>query len=197
MKKQYNNRQRKIFSDYSNEPDAYLSEIIENQSKYLPEVISVIADILEERKVQKSQDKELGEDKVRTIKDEEIGNVRYVKAYKENFFSPQGRIGRDKYFLRSILLNIPWALFYVDISAFSESPGTHLMILLLLFTVLVCRLIQTAKRFHDFNASGWHFIWTMIPLVSIILWFVLIFTKGSPKENKYGPPPSISRHFKS
>jgi hypothetical protein len=50
MKKDYNSRQNKIYDDYKESSPGKLQEIIKNRNRYLPEVIDIIMDILEERK---------------------------------------------------------------------------------------------------------------------------------------------------
>jgi len=197
MRSDYTNRQKKIYSDYSFKSDADLMHILENQNKYLPEVILVIRDILEERKTQPDPAPEEVPEMNETNIREDIGNVRFIKADKENFFSPKGRIGRDKYFVRTVLLNIPLLIFYFGSIHLDFALDLVLLSQLVILVCLILKLIQTFKRFHDINASGWHSLWTLIPGVNVVLWLVLILVKGTPGENKFGLPPEATKHFKT
>lgn len=61
--------------------------------------------------------------------------------------------------------------------------GPFLVLLYLPFFSLIVR------RFHDLNASGWYQLVFFIPF-GLILFFALIFKKGTPTANRYGEPPT-------
>jgi uncharacterized membrane protein YhaH (DUF805 family) len=196
MKSDYTNRQKKIFSDYSIKSDHELEKIIENQHKFRPEIIPVIRDILAERVMQTDTHVEKVTPTESFVNESE-NDVIADTAFEENFFSPKGRIGRDKYFLRTVLLNIPFGILYFGSVYVDFSLDLILLLQLVILVCLILRLIQTFKRFHDINASGWHSLWTLIPGVNVVLWLVLILVKGTPGENKYGPLPAETKHFNS
>jgi hypothetical protein len=49
MNPKYTNRQQRIYSDYSPKSDSRLLVILQNKKDYIPEVIEIIIDILDER----------------------------------------------------------------------------------------------------------------------------------------------------
>jgi hypothetical protein len=49
--------------------------------------------------------------------------------------------------------------------------------------------MQCAKRYHDINKWGINgFVWWIIPVLNIVFFFQLYFSKGTNTENKYGEP---------
>lgn len=193
MKKGYNLRQEKIYEDYHQVSTEKLKEIQANTGNYLPIVIEVVNDILYERSepgIQNNEEEQL------TIIHAPDGNQVKRKDNPENFFTLRGRIGRDQFFIRSLLLN----LIYIPLNFEPTELFEGYLIIIyafLLIAAYILNFIQRFKRYHDFNRNGWHSLWSIIPIVSIILWVVLISTKGTKGENKYGTPPKITKHFKS
>ena len=47
-----------------------------------------------------------------------------------------------------------------------------------------------ARRFHDIGLSGWYVIALIVPVVNLCAFFVLLFFKSVPGENRYGPRPA-------
>jgi uncharacterized membrane protein YhaH (DUF805 family) len=55
-------------------------------------------------------------------------------------------------------------------------------------------LAITVKRLHDLGRPGWHWWLFFIPLYNIYLGLVLLFQRGTPGPNLYGPDPlAVSR----
>ena len=50
-------------------------------------------------------------------------------------------------------------------------------------------LTISVKTFHDFGRSGWYYLLAIIPVVNVVLTLFLLFTPGTPGENKYGINP--------
>jgi uncharacterized membrane protein YhaH (DUF805 family) len=46
------------------------------------------------------------------------------------------------------------------------------------------------RRLHDVNKSGWFILIALIPIIGWIWILVLLCTKGTEGENKYGPDPN-------
>lgn len=106
-----------------------------------------------------------------------------------NFFSATGRIGRLRYlaylvgvgFLINVAVGIVSAIFIAINPALGFIASLLGWIPLLWFSIL-CGI----KRAHDFNASGWLSIVSLIPLIGTLI-FALV--PGSQGDNNYGPPP--------
>ena len=108
-----------------------------------------------------------------------------------DIFSTEGRIGRQTYFVYSIIL--PALLLLVSgsiagiVSQIGSTPSlvpyALLAISIIALLLLVVRL--TIQRCHDFNASGGFALLALIPFANII--FALI--PGNNGLNSYGEAP--------
>ncbi|MGH6792259.1 MAG: DUF805 domain-containing protein [Methyloceanibacter sp.] len=115
--------------------------------------------------------------------------------FKQFYFSPQGRVNRQQWWLWLILpvLVITAILSMIDGATGRFDPETGLGLFSGLFSLLVLipSIIVHIKRFHDRDKSGW---WVLIGLIPIIgaIWLLieLGFLKGTPGPNRFGPPVS-------
>lgn len=106
--------------------------------------------------------------------------------YKDSFWSSKGRIRRSTYALRLISLMIPFSLFAYLLEDNKDFELLYSVISLVLF---IATVIQSIKRLHDLNKSGWYYLLFIIPVVNIILGFYLLFVDGTTTSNTYGPSP--------
>ncbi len=115
--------------------------------------------------------------------------------FKEFYFSAQGRVNRQQWWLRLVLplYLIFSVLVLVDISAGTFYPEIGMGLwtgtfgLIVLFPAIMVHI----KRFHDRDKSGWWLLIALIPLIGAIwLLIELGFLKGTPGPNQYGPPVS-------
>jgi uncharacterized membrane protein YhaH (DUF805 family) len=49
------------------------------------------------------------------------------------------------------------------------------------------------RRLHDVDRSGWWYLLILIPLVGIIILIVWCAGRGTPDDNRFGPPPPHAR----
>jgi uncharacterized membrane protein YhaH (DUF805 family) len=127
---------------------------------------------------------------------------------KEVFTSFEGRIGRQTFWLSSILLmilitvfgGIIVMLFGTKIPQDEMMQGYHMyysfglvggiLMTILSFFYLWAGIALSIKRWHDRNKSGW---WILIGFVPLIggLWVLIEcgFLKGTDGPNNYGPDP--------
>lgn len=111
-------------------------------------------------------------------------------------FSVHGRVGRVRYIAwRSGVLFMS-CLVFIGLSLLTGllPPGwSMLMGLLILLTglsALVLYTLPAVRRAHDFNASGWLALVSLIPLVNLVFWFI----PGTAGVNRHGDaPPANSR----
>lgn len=128
------------------------------------------------------------------------------------FFSYKGRIGRLKYFLWGLLLQIIFfgvaismeifglplvfwgALYGASHSATNLGPALLLtdfgviFAVALLYALMMITLI--VKRFHDLNKSGsWFWAYGLIPVWNIYLGLSLLLERGTVGPNQYGDDP--------
>jgi uncharacterized membrane protein YhaH (DUF805 family) len=108
------------------------------------------------------------------------------------FFSFEGRIGRQAYWLRALLLwgvNIVAAVLFATAS--EAGAGTIPMLLVGAAAYIAAfygSLATTVKRLHDRGRSGWFMLIAFIPLVGIWLVIEVGFLSGQPHPNEYGDP---------
>ncbi|MCF6190970.1 MAG: DUF805 domain-containing protein [Cocleimonas sp.] len=114
-----------------------------------------------------------------------------------DIFSTDGRIGRQAYFVYSIIL--PFALLLVLgsiaglISKLGSAASAISYVLLAISAIAVLLMVVrlTIQRCHDFNTSGWMSLFAMIPFANIV--FALI--SGNNGLNSFGEspePPSLA-----
>ena len=99
-------------------------------------------------------------------------------------FSSEERMGRKKYFFYSTA--IPLILFWSFSTLLDSIGGTSPLLSALFGAIIASTMIIIVRlsilRCHDFNASGWYAVLSLIPLASII--FALI--PGNNGINSYG-----------
>ena len=110
------------------------------------------------------------------------------------FFSFDGRLGRQAYWLRALLLwgvNIAAAVMFA-LAADAEPATVPLFLVagLAYFAAFFGSLATTVKRLHDRGRSGWFMFIALIPLVGLWLLVEVGFLAGDPAENEYGSPQS-------
>ena len=109
------------------------------------------------------------------------------------FFSFEGRIGRQQYWLRSLLI---WAVNMVIIipttiaqnASTGVALGLSLVAIAVYLVVFWASLATTAKRLHDRGRSGWFMLIALIPLVGLWLIVEAGFLRGDESPNQYGDP---------
>ena len=101
-------------------------------------------------------------------------------------FTAKGRIGRIRYLMYTIGVSLV-GMFLAAILMLIPVVGPFLAIALYV-GILVISIFLTIQRSHDFNATGWMSLVLLIPLVSLIFYFI----PGTKGSNNYGlqPPPN-------
>lgn len=100
---------------------------------------------------------------------------------EENIFSVEGRISRSVFWTRWLIVfccNI--VLIIVQLSMQDKTVAVLVAIISLILSVFM--FIQSIKRMHDVDKSGWY---SIVPVYNIIL----ALTDGTPGPNRYGPDP--------
>ena len=133
----------------------------------------------------------------------------FSSDYMKSLFS--GRIGRWHYFFGGLVLGlvacaaIIASIFLVGFSSgffgLRSDWGAYLVVGLLCFIVVMIPLFivsvgMSIRRFHDLGKSGWWFLLSFIPYVSVGVSIYLIFFKGEQSANRFGPPEVYSRSIR-
>jgi uncharacterized membrane protein YhaH (DUF805 family) len=101
------------------------------------------------------------------------------------YFSAQGRLNRQAYWLATI------PLFILSVFLETTTEILHESTILMLYLILIVSGYMIAiKRCHDRNKSGWWILLSFIPLVGLLWTLVeLGCLKGSDGDNEYGTDP--------
>lgn len=112
------------------------------------------------------------------------------------WYSPSGRLGRARYFLRSIGYYFAFLLLSGLLTGLASIASPTLAPLLsvpLVIVYVIIALSQSVKRLHDLNWSGWWLLLFIIPVVNLVMGLVLLFKPGSEGPNDYGYPAHPAR----
>ncbi len=123
--------------------------------------------------------------------------------FKYLFGSFDGRIGRQQWWLGTVVLMVAsWIISFV-IQMFAGAPdpatgqmntGALIILLVVMIPFIYASVALSVKRWHDRGKSGW---WYLIVLVPIIggLWALVEngFLRGTEGPNQYGPDPLAGR----
>lgn len=102
------------------------------------------------------------------------------------YFLIKGRINRRELFALTAVVLL---LEFIACLIFRNKSDILIKISILLF---VFYLMQCAKRFHDINKSAINgFLWWIVPIINLVYFFQLYFSKGNDRRNKYGEPSSF------
>lgn len=117
-------------------------------------------------------------------------------TFKEKYFSFDGRLNRQTYIVRGLLLlliGFVMALaFGLVIGIFSNDPtgkSAESIGNLVGIVIGLMSLSLTVRRCHDLDKSGWWALLCLIPFVNIIFSIYLLFFKGTDGANRYGEDP--------
>lgn len=101
-------------------------------------------------------------------------------------FTSNGRLGRIRYLMYTMGVGIVGMLLAMAL-AFIPVVGP-ILALLAYVGVIVISVFLTIQRCHDFNMTGWLSLLLIVPLVSLVFYFI----PGTKGSNQYGlqPPPN-------
>jgi uncharacterized membrane protein YhaH (DUF805 family) len=107
------------------------------------------------------------------------------------FFSFEGRIGRQQYWMRAIILWVVNLAMMIPLTIGQNQDGGSaaffLIIGLALYGVALWGSLATAaKRLHDRGRSAWFMLIGLIPLVGLWLVVEVGFLRGDEGPNEYG-----------
>ena len=113
----------------------------------------------------------------------------------EFLFSCEGRINREQFWLRCIILNIE---IYILVLAWRIDIAM-LVFLTLCLLITGSNISAIVKRLCDTNRSGKNLLWIFVYPVGVIYLFLLCcISKGTEGTNKYGEPaPKLTFDFKN
>ena len=137
---------------------------------------------------------------------QESGMGSTVEQTVPGWFALDGRIGRQTYFIRMLLIGLggmvaTWliALWHGTTLAISLPESTDLSSLvaassihIYLFVGFIAQAFiipQETKRLHDLNLSGWYQLLFCIPILGALFHLYVLFHPGTAGPNGYGGQP--------
>jgi uncharacterized membrane protein YhaH (DUF805 family) len=114
----------------------------------------------------------------------------FIDAVKNHYADFNGRARRKAYgffILVNIIINI--VLSVIDTIVFNNIIGIPLLSLLFGLAILVPSLAISVRRLHDIGKSGWLAILLFIPIVSLVLFIILLAVDSVKGSNQYGENP--------
>lgn len=114
----------------------------------------------------------------------EFPSVVSLSNIKKMFFQTSGRLNRQRYILRGLIL-FP---FNCVAMAFSAIDAVLISVFISI-PVGILGIMLSIRRCHDINKSGWFMLWSLVPIANIIIGLMLLIKKGTDGPNHYGPDP--------
>lgn len=127
------------------------------------------------------------------------------QEYQPKIFSVEGRIGRMRYWVYSILVSFMLqiiigfcsaVIFGLAGSGFDSAAGFDgfgvvgmLLSVVTIVAAVAVSLIFAKRRLNDVNQSGWLSLIMLVPIANLVLGLFLLFAKGTSGSNSYGPQP--------
>ena len=112
--------------------------------------------------------------------------------WKFLFFSFQGRIGRQSFWIGAVVfvaISIVAAVLDLALGT-ANASGTGIIGVLVSLALIYPGLALAAKRWHDRDKSAW---WILISLIPIVGWIWALvengFLRGTNGPNRFGPDP--------
>jgi uncharacterized membrane protein YhaH (DUF805 family) len=104
--------------------------------------------------------------------------------FKYLFFSTQGRINRQPYWIASVILIV------INMIVGIAVESTGLQVLNIVSLILIWPSVMVGiKRCHDRDRSGWFVLLGAIPFVNIWVLIDLGFLAGTEGSNRFGDNP--------
>ena len=115
-------------------------------------------------------------------------------------FDFKSRAARKEYFLHTFFDGIIICAFIFSVLFFTISDEEGIVplifniigitvIVAVIFVGIISEIAVTVRRLHDLGRPGSHYWLLMIPIYNFFLSLVLLFSKGIPDHNSYGPDP--------
>jgi uncharacterized membrane protein YhaH (DUF805 family) len=113
---------------------------------------------------------------------------------KQFYLSPQGRVGRQDWWLKYVLVFVVISVVASVLDASlgltdpeqGVGPISAIAILVMIYPIIIVNI----KRYHDRNKSGWWILIALIPIVGPIWQLIeLGFLRGTTGQNRFGADP--------
>ena len=112
-----------------------------------------------------------------------------IRAVLSNYANFDGRAARPEFWWFALFyLLVQLAGGALDAALFPRTFGP--IGTLAGLALLLPYLAVGARRLHDTDRSGWWLLLSLVPVIGAIVLIVFFVQRGTPGENRFGPPPA-------
>jgi len=116
-----------------------------------------------------------------------MGFVDATKSFFTRYVDFNGRSSRSEYWWATLAILLMLVAIILIGGLLGETIGS-IVIGVFYFGIILPSIAIAVRRLHDLDKSGWFYLLSLVPIVSLILlvWFC---TKGTAGPNRFGPDP--------
>lgn len=115
--------------------------------------------------------------------------MEFFEILKMNYFSYEGRLNRQPYIIRYLVMLAFMALGKMLMTVSGSFGFNNIIASIILVAGTISILMLDVRRLHDLGRK-WYWIFVMlVPLVNFAFILYLAIAEGEPGENEYGPSP--------
>jgi len=119
---------------------------------------------------------------------ENKNNMELAKDFLKECNTTKGRWNRQKFWLYPIILMLIIFITILIIISISE-PIWLILLFIWYFYIAYVSVVAYIKRLRDLDKNPWLALLLLIPFVSLYLFVICGFFKGTEGVNKFGPDP--------
>ena len=117
-----------------------------------------------------------------------------IECLTKNYANFSGRASRSEYWYFALFISIGIVLLTIidSLSGFyiyNSESNIGLFSAIFKLAIVVPQLAVSVRRLHDIDKSGWWWFLYAIPIIGAIWMLVLLCTKGTEGENRFGSDP--------
>lgn len=116
-----------------------------------------------------------------------MGFVDATKSFFARYTDFSGRSSRSEYWWAFLAIMIGYFIIGLLSGLLGETVGS-IVIGIAVLAILLPSIAIAIRRLHDTDRSGWWYLLSLIPLVSLVLLFFYC-QKGTDGPNRFGPDP--------
>ncbi len=99
-----------------------------------------------------------------------------------------GRASRSEYWWFYLFYFVS----YIGIAILDSMITGGIIAVLYSLALMIPSITAGVRRLHDTDRVGWWMLIALIPLVGVIVLIIFLAHKGTPGENRFGPPPVLT-----
>ena len=113
--------------------------------------------------------------------------MAFFEIVKMDYFSYEGRLNRQPYIIRYLIMLAFMALGRMMMTASTSISLTNIIASIILVACTISIVMLDVRRLHDLGRK-WYWVFVMlVPLVNFAFILYLAIAEGEPGENEYGP----------